>query len=187
MKKNEAKVVSKKTEENKEKAKEFTKTLMKNPELAADAVQLALQGVATSEAPVLSQAAGVLNTLGYGTRGGIKALSGDKVGAGLYGGLATGSALGVLPGVGAAADAGNLAVLGDKLAKGLKVAGETAKNIKTTTKGGKALYAAKQPVGDARKVYNTAKESIAMPDLPYADSFKSGGRISMRALMSRYR
>ena len=113
MKKNEAKVISKKTEENKEKAKEFTKTLMKNPELAADAVQLALQGVATSEAPVLSQAAGVLNTLGYGTRGGIKALRGDKVGAGLYSGLAAGSALGVLPGVGAAADAGNLAVLGE--------------------------------------------------------------------------
>lgn len=189
MKKNEAKVVAKKTEENKEKAKEFTKTLMKNPELAADAVQLALQGVATSEAPVLSQAAGVLNTLGYGTRGGIKAIKGDKVGAGIYGGLAAGSALGVLPGVGAAADAGNLAILGDKLTKGLKAAGQTAKNIKTTTKGGKALYAAKQPVGDARKVYNTAKESIALPsiDVPYVDSFKKGGRISMRALMSRYK
>ena len=82
---------------------------------------------------------------------------------------------------------GTLLFLENKLAKGLKVAGETAKNIKTTTKGGKALYAAKQPVGDARKVYNTTKESNRDADLPYADSFKSEVRISMRALMSRYR
>lgn len=167
MKKNEAKVVAKETEENIQKSKEFTKMLATNPELAADALQLTLQGVATSEFPVLSQAAGVLNTLGYGARGGYKAIKGDKVGAGLYGGLAAGSALGVLPAVGAAADAGNLVVLGDKLTKGLKVAGQTAKNIKTGTKGGKVLYAAKRPVGDTRKFYNTAKESIPFQPIQY--------------------
>ena len=131
---------------------ETARIIATNPELAADAVQLGLQGVSTSQIPVLSEAAGVINTLGYGTRGLYKAVKGDALGAGMYGSLATGSALGTLPVVGTAADAAGYAKLADKINKGVKA----AKSIKPV----KFTYDTKKKLGYGKKGANLYTEAI---------------------------
>lgn len=81
-----------------------TKDIMSNPDVAMDAGQLALQGIAASDIPVASQAAGGINTAMYAGRAGYKAYKGDYVNAGIYGGLAGLSGLGMVPVLGTAAD-----------------------------------------------------------------------------------
>ena len=159
MKRNERLVDKRREEKVMDNIKDTAVLMAKNPELQLDALQLGIQGVAASEVPVISQGAGLLNTLGYAGRSGVKYLRGDKLGSGVYGTLAGGSALGVLPGVGAAADAGNLAILGDKVAKGLSAAGKAAKAAKAT-KGGNLVYSAKTPLSKGKKVSNVVYEGV---------------------------
>ena len=159
MKRNERLVDKRREKKVMDNIKDTAVLMAKNPELQLDALQLGIQGVAASEIPVISQGAGVLNTLGYAGRSGVKYLKGDKLGAGVYGTLAGGSALGVLPGVGAAADAGNLAILGDKVTKGLSAAGKAAKAAKAT-KGGNLVYSAKKPLSKGKKLSNVFFEGV---------------------------
>lgn len=84
--------------------KDATVYALQNPDVAADVAQLGLQGVAASEIPVVSQAAGLINTLGYTGRAGYKAYKGDYGSAAMYGTLAGLSGLGMVPVLGTAAD-----------------------------------------------------------------------------------
>jgi hypothetical protein len=152
---------------------ETNRIIITNPELAADAAQLALQGVATSDVPGLSSAAGVLNTIGYGARGLYKAAKGDALGAGTYGSLATGSALGALPVIGTAADAAGYIKLADKIDKGVKA----AKSLKPV----KFAYDTKKPVGYGKKgvnLYTEAVEPLATGSLTPA--MRLGGIVRYR-------
>ena len=82
---------------------ETARVIVSDPELAADAVQLGLGAVASSEIPLVSQLAGGINTLGYGARSLYYGAKGKGLKSGLYGTLAGGSALGMVPAAGAAA------------------------------------------------------------------------------------
>ena len=108
------------------------KAILSDPSLAMDAGQLALAGVAASEIPVASQAAGALNAGIYGARGayyGAKgAMNSDAAYAAkgaLYGGLGVMSAAGMVPGAGAAADASVIGSMASKLKSGLNAAHHT--------------------------------------------------------------
>ena len=156
--------------------------VLQNPEVAMDATQLALQGVAASEIPFFSQGAGLLNTAGYLGRAGYygyKALTTDDLGygakSGIYAGLGGLSLAGVLPVAGAAADASAMG----KLAHGLHAAhssgaGHLAHNIGTASKIS-GLAGQGSLLQHATGTYH-APEAHANPQLAQAVPHKTGGK-----------
>ena len=156
--------------------------VLRDPEVAMDATQLALQGVAASEIPFFSQGAGVLNTLGYLGRAGYygyKALTTDDLGygakSGIYAGLGGLSLAGVLPVAGAAADASAMG----KLAHGLHAAhssgaGHIAHDIATASKIS-GLAGQGSLLQHATGTYH-APEAHANPQLAQAVPHKTGGK-----------
>jgi hypothetical protein len=156
--------------------------VLQNPEVAMDATQLALQGIAASEIPLVSQGAGLLNTAGYLGRAGYygyKALTTDDLGygakSGIYAGLGGLSLAGVLPVAGAAADASAMG----KLAHGLHAAhssgaGHLAHNIGTTSKIS-GLAGQGSLLQHATGTYH-APEAHANPQFAQAVPHKTGGK-----------
>lgn len=156
--------------------------VLRDPEVAMDATQLALQGVAASEIPFFSQGAGLLNTAGYLGRAGYygyKALTTDDLGygpkSGIYAGLGGLSLAGIVPGAGAAADASAIG----KLAHGLHAAhssgaGHIAHNIATASKIS-SLAGQGSLLQHATGTYH-APEAHANPQLAQAVPHKTGGK-----------
>jgi hypothetical protein len=132
MKANEQREVQRQTQTNINRNINAAKTLASNPELAMDATQLGLQGLATSEIPVVSSVAGGVNALGYlgrgayyGAKGAMYGDSGYAAKGAFYGGLGAMSGVGMIPGAGIAADASALASIGSKVKTGLNAAHHT--------------------------------------------------------------
>lgn len=129
-----------------EQYKDTAQLVATNPTVAMDAVQLGLGAVQTSEIPVFSQAAGVINTLGYGSRAAASYIGGDTLAGGMYTGLAGLSAAGTLPVAGTAADASVLATQAANFSKGLKSASnieaglEVANTARTATTASKVIH-----------------------------------------------
>jgi len=156
--------------------------VLRDPEVAMDVTQLALQGIAASEIPLVSQGAGLLNTAGYLGRAGYygyKALTTDDLGygakSGIYAGLGGLSLAGVLPVAGAAADASAMG----KLAHGLHSAhssgaGHIAHDIATASKIS-SLAGQGSLLQHATGTYH-APESHTNPQLVQAVPHKTGGK-----------
>jgi hypothetical protein len=125
-----------------QKATNAATTLRNNPEMAMDAAQLVLQGIAATDIPLVSQGAGIINTGGYlgragyyGLRGALENDLGYAAKSGIYTGLGGLSAAGIIPGAGTAADAGAMAILGDALhAAHASRVGQAAHTLGTASK-----------------------------------------------------
>lgn len=149
-----------------QKGRQFLGAAVTDPNLALDMAQLGLAGVALSEIPAVSQAAGLLNTGIYGTRALGKAIQGKTGQAMLYGGLTGASLLGTTPVLGAGADAGTLATMSARVGKGLKATQNVVKNtqagrlltrkIPLPVAGGVAVKTAGKGLSNVDKAYNVA-------------------------------
>ena len=156
-----------------------TKEVMSNPDVAMDAGQLLLQGVAASEVPVVSQAAGGINTAMYAGRAGYKAYKGDYANAGIYGGLAGLSALGMVPVLGTAADltaaeiaAGTVLKQGSK---GMRVL--SAPTTQRAIHGAEHVEHLLHPAVTADKATNVATGGGFKPMYAATGSFEKGGPV----------
>jgi len=162
-----------------QKGRQFLGAAVTDPNLAMDMAQLGLAGAALSEAPVVSQAAGLLNTGIYGARALGKAIKGDKTGALMYGGLTGASLLGTAPVLGAGADAGTVATMSARVGQGLRA----SQNALKSTQAGK-LLTTKVPI-PATGGRQLAVKSIAKggSNVDKAYNVSTGGAEARKTLM----